>query len=191
MANEKEVLEALFASVNEVLQKADLSGVSAEGTGLSELPDAYYLSELTAAELLFGKTSGKPQAKLTFKTVENGIGETVNEEGDATRFDVKKTANKTIYLYYPLKTDDGGESLKKFASDMMKFESKPGTPVLPEEAWKRADVLYDALDLVASMKLRIYIKVSTTTKVVDGEEVKSTWKNLISWKRARGLELPD
>lgn len=190
MATEKEMLDALFASVNEVLKKADLNGVSAEGTGNRELPDGYYLAELQSAELQLSKNSGRPQAKLTFKTVENGIKQEVTEEGNVNIVNVPKTSNMFVYMYYPLKTDDSGESLRKFVSDMMKFESKPGEPVLPKEAYTRADVLNDALELLSSMKLRMYIQVSTTTRTVDGVEQKSTWKNLISWKRARGLELP-
>lgn len=190
MAEEKAVLDALFASVNEVLAKADLSGVSAEGTGAKELPDGYFLSELQVAELQLGKNSGKPQAKLTLKTIEDGVNQEVDEEGNVDVTPLKKTSNKFIYIYYPLKVDDMGESVKKFASDMMKFESKPGEPVLPKEAYTRADVLNDALELLSSMKLRIYVHISTTTRLVDGIEVASTWKNLVSWKRARGLELP-
>ena len=69
---------------------------------------------------------------------------------------------------------------------MLKFEGDTaGESLLPKEAFLSSETIEDALDILIGK--RIYIQVSTT---VNDDDSKSTWNNLISWKRAAALELP-
>lgn len=182
MAEEKKIDASLLNSINDILSKANLDKVTAEGTGdFPELPDGYFLSELVDIELQYSKKSGNPQVKATFKTVENGYSQ--NEDGELV--ELQKTKNRTIFKYYPLSTEDQSK-VQRYVSDMQKFQESTSddTPALPKEAFTRADVMMEALEAIKGM--RVYINISTTG---EGEN-KSTWSSLISWKRARGLELP-
>ena len=69
---------------------------------------------------------------------------------------------------------------------MLKFEGEvEGEPLLPKEAFLNSETLEDALDCLIGCG--IYVNVSTSEK---DDGTKSTWTNLISWKRADALELP-
>ena len=59
----------------------------------------------------------------------------------------------------------------------------PGPVLMPKEAFMATETLEDSLDAITGM--RIYLHVTESEK--NGE--KSTWTNLISWKRAYALEL--
>lgn len=183
MAEEKTAIDAsLLKSIDEILAKANLDKVTAEGIGnFPELPDGYYLSELSNIELQFSKNSGNPQVKATFKTVEDGYAQ--NEDGDLIK--LEKTKGRMIFKYYPLSVEDETK-LQRYVSDMQKFQENTSddVPALPKEAFTRTDTMMDALEAIKGM--RVYINISTTVK----DEQKSTWSSLISWKRARGLELP-
>lgn len=169
--------EKEFAELDALLNEADLSNVSSEGTN-KELKEGYYLSEVKRAELVPNKKTGKLQAKLTFVTKEDGYG-----DDDGTLYRIKKTSNINIYKYYSLADVS---KIEMFASDMLKFEAEPGKPLLPKEAFKRSDTLVEALSLLENMQLYIYV---SNTLDEDGKVI-STWYNLISWKRAALLELP-
>lgn len=173
-----EDLKNMFSSLNELLGKTDLEDVTSESTGYSELPDGYYLSEVEKAELTESKNSHLPMVSFQFKIVEDGKG--VAE--DASYFELKGTKNRKIFVYYVFKDES---SVQRFVRDMLKFEGETeGEPLLGKEYFTEAEVLADALDILTGS--RIYIQCSTTRK--DGAEP-TTWKNLISWKRAKALEL--
>lgn len=178
-------LKTLFESIDDVLESVNLDTVSAEGTGFSnEVPDGYYLVEVEKAEPTFSKSSGNPQIAFQFSIVEDGWTLQEDDNGNANLVNVSHTAKRKIFMYFPLKSDDEGASVKRFVSDMMKFEDENGESLLPKEAFTRSDTLSDALDILQGK--RIYVQVSTTVK----DDKTSTWRNIISWKRARALELP-
>lgn len=177
MANED--LKSLFASIDAVLSKVDLSDVTQERASSNDLPAGYYLCELEKAELTTSKSSGNPQAALTFKVVEDGLKEAVDEDGIATLITANGTANRKVYKYYPLTV----ERIAQFTSDMIKFEAD-GTPLYTKEDFKSAEFLAEMLESLIGF--RIYITASVSEK--NGQ--KSTWYNLISNKRAAQLELP-
>ena len=124
-----------------------------------------------------------PMAAFTFKISEDGHIAEVDESGEPVITDIKKTANSKIFMYYLFKDE---RSVKRFVTDMLKFEGEEeGEPLLPKEAFLSGDTVNDALEILTGM--RIYVHVSTTT---NEDDTKSTWNNLISWKRAKALGLP-
>lgn len=182
MAETKDI-KSLFDKLDGLLSTVDLSDVTAESAGFTELPDGYYLCEVEKAEIRESKSSKMPMAAFTFKINEDGHTAEVDESGEPVITDIKKTANRKIFMYYVFKDE---RSVKRFATDMLKFEGEEeGEPLLPKEAFLSGDTVNDALEILTGM--RIYIHVSTTT---NEDDTKSTWNNLISWKRAKALGLP-
>ena len=181
-----EDISNVFASINDILSNVELSEVTSEsnGMGMEELPDGYYLSEVEKAEIKSSKSSGLPMVAFQFKVIEDGISADIDSNGNVIKEYIDKTKNRKIFLYYPLKNDDG-KSVKRFVSDMLKFEGDtPGESLLPKEAFVSAEVLNDSLEVLIGM--RIFIQVSTS-KNKDGQDM--VWKNPISWKRVDALEL--
>lgn len=186
MANQnltQEQLKELTGRVNELFKAADVSQVSADSVGFSTLADGYYLCELQAAELTLSKSSGNPMVSTQFKTVENGLAMKVNDDSTVEITEIKGTKNQSIFKHYVFK---GEKDVKQFVSDTQKFESEPGKPILPKEAFTTAETIDDSLAVLAEMKVRIYVNVSSN---VAEDGTKSTWYNLISWKRAAALGL--
>lgn len=182
MAETKDI-KSLFDKLDDLLSTVDLSDVTAESAGFTELPDGYYLCEVEKAEIRESKSSKMPMAAFTFKISEDGHTAEVDESGEPVITDIKKTANRKIFMYYVFKDE---RSVKRFATDMLKFEGEEeGEPLLPKEAFLSGDTVNDALEILTGM--RIYVHVSTTT---NEDDTKSTWNNLISWKRAKVLGLP-
>ena len=182
MAETKD-FKALFDKLDGLLSTVDLSDVTAESAGFTELPDGYYLCEVEKTEIRESKSSKMPMAAFTFKILEDGYTAEVNESGETVINNIKKTANRKIFIYYVFKDE---RSVKRFATDMLKFEGEEeGEPLLPKEAFLNADTVNDAHEILTGM--RIYVHVSTT---VNEDGTKTTWNNLISWKRAKALELP-
>lgn len=176
---ENKDMTALFGSLDAILNKTDLTDVTAESNNFSELPDGYYLCEVVKAELKESKTSHQPMVAFQLTVTEDGLG----IDDDNKFYDIKKTAKRSIFLYYVLKDEN---SVRRFVTDMLKFEGeKQDEPILGKEYFTTSEVLVDALDILQGM--RIYVQ-SSTSKNDDGTT--SVWKNLISWKRARLLELP-
>ena len=181
--NKVELTKDLSNAVDKLLSNVDLSDVSANSNDFESLPEGYYLCEVEKANLTTSKSSGQPMVAFTFKITENGHTLAVNENGDATMVDVSHSKNRKIFVYYPLKNE---ASLKRFVKDMLKFEGeKEGEPILTKEYFVTSELLCDALDVLTGM--RIYVQVSVT---INKDETKSTWQNLISWERAKKLELP-
>ena len=178
-----EEVKNLLETLDELLSSTNLDDVTADGTGFKELPDGYYLAEVTKAELTESKTSHMPMVAFKFKTVENGFGVKSDEESVGELFELSNTENKNINMYYVLKDE---ASIKRFVQDMLKFEGeKEGEPLLSKEYFLTSEVLEEALSVLEGS--RIYIQISTT---INKDDTSSTWRNLISWKRARALELP-
>ena len=179
MPNEKD-MTSIFKTLDDILGQTDLSDVTAESTPFSELPDGYYLTEVEKAELKESKSSHMPMVAFQLNVVEDGLG--IDENGKF--FDIKKTKGRKVFLYYVLKDD---ASVRRFATDMLKFEgSEQDKPILDKEYFMNSQTLVDALDILVGM--RIYCQSSTT---INKDDTTSNWKNLISWKRARMLELPE
>lgn len=176
-------IQDAMSALDSLLSTTDLKHVSAESTGDREnLPDGYYLCEVENAKFTVSKSSGNPMVAFTFKVVENGTGVELDEHGYTQNVELAHTANRKTWVYYVFKDE---KSIKRFASDMLKFEDDPGVPVLSEEYYTNgAEILIGALEILIGK--RIYLQVSTSEK--NGE--KQTWQNLISWKRAIALNLP-
>lgn len=178
--DENRKMTDVFTSLNNVLAATDLTDVTADGGTYSELPDGYYLSEVETAELKESKSSHQPMVAMQLKVVEDG--QAVNEDGDFEI--VKKSKNRKIFMYYVLKDEN---SIKRFVQDMLKFEGeKEGEPILSKEYFTTAELLEDALEILKGM--RIWVQSSTT---VNDDESTSTWKNLITWKRAKNIGLEE
>ena len=174
----------IFESLNIVLSKVDLDDVSNEEQGgYSDLPDGYYLSEVETAEIKETKESKLPMISFRFKIIQNGLDAILNDNNTVDLVELKGTTNRKVFINWVLKDD---VSVKRFVSDMLKFEGEnPGEPILEKEYFTTAETLEDALNILVGM--RIYVKVSTT----EGKDgVSRTWNNLITWKRADSLGLP-
>ncbi len=186
MAYSYEEFDKIFDQLDSVLSDTNFDDVTAESTGYDEIPDGYYLCEVTSSEIKASKTSGLPMAAFQLTIVENGMSVEQNESGAITMNEITRTKGRKLFRNYVLKDS---ASVKRFAADMLKFEKNgDGIPYLPKEAFMNHETLEDALSVLIGM--RIYTQQSTSTKMVDGKEVESKWVNLISWKRAKQLELP-
>lgn len=177
----KEDLTKVFNQLDSILAASDLSNVTEESSGFAELPDGYYLSEVDSAKLTVSKSSGKPMVAFQLSIVEDGKTADILETGDIIIDMLPKTKGRKIFVYYVLKDDS---AVKRFASDMLKFEGNPGEPLLQKEYFTTSATLVDALDILVGS--RIYVHVSTTER---DDGTKSKWQNFISWKRATALEL--
>lgn len=175
-------MKELFSRLDDILSDVDLSDITQDSAGFEALPDGYYLCEVENTELKESKSSHNPMVAFTFKICENGIVPTVNDNGNNEFIQLSKTKNRKIFMYFVLKDE---RSIKRFASDMLKFEDSYGDPILPKEAFMSSDTILDALDCLVGM--RLYINVSTSE---NDDGTKSQWNNLISWKRANIMELP-
>lgn len=169
----------IFESLNDLLKDVDLSDITADSNVFSELPDGYYLCEVETAQLKETKT-GNPMVSFQLKVIEDGVN---LDETTSNFITLSKTKNRKIFLNYVLKND---ASIRRFVTDMLKFEGDTeDEPILGKEYFTTSQLLVDALDVLVG--LRIYVVSSTT---VNSDETTSNWKNLISWKRAKALDLP-
>ena len=173
---------SIYEDLDVLLGKTDLSDTDSEsGGGFENLPDGYYLCEVVKAELKTSQSSKNPMMSFQFRTVEDGNEITVLDNGEITQKALKGTKGRMLFVHYVFKDERG---IKRFASDMLKFESEEGVSLLPKEAFSNSETMMDAMDVLQGMQ--IYVQVSTT---VNKEGISSTWNNLISWKRASQLEL--
>lgn len=183
----EEELKALFNQVDNILAKTDLCKVTAESAGFEDLPKGYFLSELVTAELTTSKSKGTPQIVFKFKTVDDGYEDVVDDNGDVTFVRVPKTSGRIFYMYFGLNDE---ASVKKFVSNALKFEGdEPGKPVLEKEYFTTAETLADALEILEGR--RVYVNVTFTPADPKKGTQDSFWKNIITWKRATELELPE
>ena len=172
-------------SLDSLLSETKLDDVSAESNGgFEDLPEGYYLSVLEKAELTVSKSSGAPMVSLTFKVVENGITEVVDEKGYVKKVYIEKSEGRKIFKHYPFKDSS---SVKRFVADMLKFEGEtPDTPLLEKEYFTTKELLGQALDYLSSAQPQIFVQV---TKSTNKQGQTTNWNNLITWNRARQLEL--
>lgn len=173
----------LFKSIDELLSKVDLSNVTSDGAGFTELPDGYYLSAVQKTVLTTSKSSGMPMISFTLKTVEDGKTVNIDEAGNAELVSLPKTKNRTIFMHYVLKDE---QSIRRFVADMLKFEDEPGHSILPKEAFTTAEVLNESLTVLEN--LQVYVQISTSEK---SDGTTSTWQNLVSFKRAIALGIEE
>ena len=181
MADEKDLTQ-VFSGLDQLLSNSDISHISADTNPIfSDLPAGYFLCEVTSAELRESKShAGVPQAAFRFKVVEDGID--INDKGKLVA--INKTKGKSLGKYYTFKDD---RTLRQFVSDMLKFEGEvPGEPILPKEAFLRADTIADAIDVLVGARVYIHNDVREND---DGTT--SAWQNLLSWKMAKSMGLPE
>lgn len=177
-----EDLKAVFSNLDNMLSNVDISDVNADSSVYSELKDGYYLCEVVKAELK-SSSNGDAMVAFRFKIVEDGIDVEMDEKGHVHFKEIKKSKDQLVFLNYVLKDET---KIKRFVIDMLKFEGDtPGEPLLPKECFLTSETIEDAIE--ALIGYRIYVQISTTEKN-DGS--KSTWTNLVSWKRVNALELP-
>lgn len=174
MENKKD-LEALMSDIDKLFADTDVSDVTQTNDGSRDLDEGYYLSELVDGSIEESKSSGLPQVKLTFKTVEDGKTFVADKDGNAETVTIKNSKNKMIYMYFSLKDD---KMRKRFVSDMLKFEDGDGVSVLDKSYLTSGSLILQSIDVVKGMNL--YIQITKSEK--DGQT--STWKNIIPWKRA-------
>lgn len=172
----------LFSALDALLSKTDIQDVTSESTGFSELEDGYYLVEVDKAELTTSKSSGNPMASFQLTIVEDGTHIEFGEDKSIISTKIKSSKGRKIFLHYVLKDE---QSIKRFVTDMLKFEGDVvGKPLLEKEYFANSELLSDALSVLVGK--RIYAQVSTTTK----DDKTNVWTNLVSWKRVGQLDLP-
>lgn len=183
MAEKEEVdLTDVFSSFDKVVKNTDLSGITAESSGFSDLKPGYYLCSLDKACFKKAKKDGAPQIMMQFNVVEDGVAFEQDDRGNDTATALKGTKNRKIFKYYPIRDD---ASLKRFVSDMLKFiDPKTKASLLPPEAFMNHEVVATALEALEGS--RIYVSL---TESGEGES-KSIFPNLISWTRAEQISLP-
>lgn len=175
-------MKELNSRVDDLFGSLDLKGVTENSTGFEDLPECYILVKVENAELTMSK-SGNPQVAFRLKSVADGIDIDVDEKTQATIQNVcKGTKNRVLFKYYKLVDS---KDAKKFVSDMLKFQIDENGTQIPEEAFTNSHTISDALELLTD--LQIYVNI-THSVAEDGS--KSSWTNLISWKRASDLGLP-
>lgn len=180
MANEN--LQSVFSTLDSILKKTDLTDVTSESAGFSELPEGYYLCEVTKSEMKSTKESKQPMAAFQLKVVDDGL-KFVEENDEINEVTLKGTKGRTLFLNYVLKDES---SVRRFVADMLKFEGEtPGESLLPKEAFTTSETVEDAIACLVGM--RIYTQISKTER---DDGTTATWTNLVSWKRATKLELP-
>lgn len=179
MAREN-VNDNLFDSLDELLKETDVKETKAtDDEGFKDLPAGYYLFEVADdSELNISKNSGNPQVKLSLKVVE-----AYKIDDDTDEFVEMKTPKHT-YKYFPLKDSEG---ILKLSINMKKFEDpdKPGEPIFGESDFKNSK----AIRAMIEDAIGLYIWGQVTVSEKNGE--KSSFTNLMSWKRAIDLGLAD
>lgn len=177
----------VFGNLAALMAESDYEDVNAESNargGFEDLPAGYYLCEVETAELTTSKTSGNPMVKFRFSTVEDGIAEKTDENGDTYLTRVEHTTNRKIFKNYVLTTK---KQLDTFVSDMLKFEGEvAGEPLIGKEYFTSPDLLQGLLDSGILAGLRLYIQVSYSEDKQDPSK-KNQWSNPISFARATKL----
>lgn len=185
MANENVDLSSIFSEIDEVRKQTDLSKVSAESVGFEDLPDGYYLAEVIETKIGRSKSSQKPMISLKFSIVDNGL--KLNDNEDDISFDtIEHTKNRQVFKHYVIDTP---QNLKRFVSDMKKFEDPDsvGKSLLPDEAWSDAKFMAESISILSEMNCRIWLH-NKVTKRDDGTS--SSWVDLVSFNQAAKAGLP-
>lgn len=170
-----------FIKLGSILSGMDWSA-PLENNDFDDLPEGYYLCEVENAVLKENKAQTNQQVSFTFKIVQDGLAEELDDNGDSVWKDVSGTHNRKIFKHYPFKDEKG---VRRFVSDMLKFEGEtPGEPLLTAEYFMTEETFPDALDILKGMQ----IYVQAAIKEYQGK--KNVWYELISWDRAAKLGLP-
>lgn len=182
MANEN--MKSIFSQLDELLKTTDINDIDAESSGFTQLKSGYYLCEVKKAELKISNTSKKPMVMFQFKIVEDGTYFNFDNNDKPIPVTLKGTKNRMIFKYYVFSDE---QSIRRFASDMLKFEGETvGEPLLSKEYFTNSELIEDALDVLIGRNIYIHNDV---TKKADGTE--TTWVNLVSWKTASSIGLAD
>ena len=178
-------LDALLAST-------DLNKVTSDGAGFEELPQGYYLCEVAGGEFTTNK-QGYPMVKMTLTTLYDGLCEQLDEDGKAVEDEdgnliinqAPKTAGRKIFKNFTLKDAD---SIKRFVSDMLKFEStdNPGESMLSREYFGTKENIVAALECVKG--LTIFVR-ATLGKATPEYPTPSNFYSFVSWKNVDKLGL--
>lgn len=171
-----------FIKLGDLLTQVNWDTVTDEQS-FDDLPEGFYLCEVETAVLKMNKAETNQQVSITFKVVEPGLAETVDERGNSVLQELKGTVNRKIFKHYPFKDTNG---IKRFIVDMMKFEQpdNPGTPLLGVEYFMTEETFPDALECLQTS--RIYVQASYK----ESQGKKNCWYDIISWDRAAKLGLP-
>lgn len=170
-----------FEELNKIIQGSKLDDVTAESNNqFTDLPDGYYLSEVEKVDLKETKETHNPMITLQFNVVEDAV--QIDDSGSQF-LTIPKTKGRKIFLNFVIKDE---KSYKRFVSDMLKFENGEGEPILDKSYFTvDEETMMQALEALIGFNIYIHLSTSETS---DGN--KNQWKNLISWKRAIDLELP-
>ena len=183
MSEDIKNLQKLYTNVNSILKKINVSEID-PNQDFEKLPDGYYLSEVVSLDVCESK-AGNLQVKGQFKIVENGIGVSVDDDGDSELYELKNTKGKVIFKYYSMKDET---FVTRLIKDMLKFEGEEeGKPLLSEEYFTDIEIMKEALSILSES--RIYIQLSTSKNKETGESNQNS--NLLSWKRVKSLGLLD
>lgn len=175
-------LNDIFAKLDATIGAVDLSAITNESTGFSEVPGGYYLCEVEKASLGASK-KGDPMIKFQFNIVEDGK---KNDDGEGF-VTLAKTKGRKLFKNYVIK-DAGGVS--RYVSDMLKFEdpNERGKPLLPAEAYKNHETIEMALQMLVGNRIYCFNDVKIDE---ENPENKSVWLNLLTWNRATDLGLTE
>lgn len=183
-----ELSDELRQQLDNLLSSTDLSGVTAEGQGYLPLEEGYYLGEVKKATLTVSKSSGNPMVSLQFQIVKDGY-QVSNELVEDYLTAIPHTKGRSVFVHYPFSDK---QSVTRFASDMEKFEGdEPGVPLLPKEAFANSLTLEDALRILEETNKNVWLKVSQAKTINQQTGQPNYFTNLISWKRATDLGLPE
>ena len=181
-------------NLDDLLGGTNLEKVTADGAGFSELTPGYYLCEVEKAELTTNK-EGYPMAKFTLKVAANGLAEQLDEDGNPVVDEndnpiietVENSKDRKIFKNFTLKDS---ESVKRFVSDMLKFQSpeNPGESCFDRDMFKSTEGIIDALN--ASVALTIFVK-GTAGKPSKDYPNPSNFYSFVKWETVEELGLLD
>lgn len=173
-----------FIQLSDLLSQVNWETVTEENS-FEDLPEGFYLCEVEKAELKENKAKTNMQVSFRFNVVDNGLAEKLDAKGNSVLVENSGTKGRKVFKHYAFKD---AASVKRFVNDMLKFEdpSTPGEPILSVDYFTMEETFPDALGVIESMQLRLYIQARYTER--DGK--KTCWYDLISWKRAAEMGLP-
>lgn len=173
-------MSTLSAKINAIASQTDLTTIKGEDATYSQLPEGYYLCEVTDWELREVGTQQEPMYMIKMKITDDGI--TIDDKG--SNVEIKSTKGKTLNLLYMITTTD---NFKRFVNDMLKFEQEEGVSLLDKEYFNYDETINDALDITKGR--RLWVQVYSYTSKVDGSI--KYGNRAISFARAKQLDLED
>ena len=175
-----ENFDALSSTLDSLFSQIDVDNITADtNTRFANLPDGYYLCEVSKAELRETKTN-KPMYSFQFKVFEDGHKHVVSD-GNPEFESIPNTKNRVIFKNYVISKK---EDLEGFISDMLKFEVD-GEQMLEKSYFTSTSGTLDALDVIIGSTIYMMLQTYTNRK---GEEQQNT--NIVKWSVANELGLP-